>query len=392
MTTETLAPYLVQKFFGNDGTPLAYGILTTYSAGSTTPVATYIDSTGATPNTNPIILNARGECSLWLSANVGYKFALTDSSGNAISGYPVDNVINSFLLSLYGGVDTGSANAYVLNFTASFTSLADGIVLYWYPSHANTGASTINVNGLGVVPIINQNGTALTANEIINAQIVTIMYKGGNWILIQGAQQGIVSYGGIDTGTANAYVVTLTNQYFAYASGNVLFFIPNNTNTGASVLNVKGLGAVNIVNATGMTLTGGELTAGNLTQVVYLTGTFGTFFQIVSPAAWAGSFVSGGISGGTGGGTPTLFWNKVGNEITLQIPAISVTSTSNVFNILTIPANIQPISQAGVSQLVSAVDNTSTPVAAYFTVPIFNSGTSITITVNTITTFNFEIK
>ena len=89
-----LSPTPVFKGWANDGTPLAYGILTSYKAGTTTPQATYVDSTQTTQNTNPIILDARGECALWLDPLLTYKFALTDAQGNSISRYPVDNITN----------------------------------------------------------------------------------------------------------------------------------------------------------------------------------------------------------------------------------------------------------------------------------------------------------
>ena len=63
------------QFFDANGNPLVGGKLFTYAAGTTTPLATYTDSSAGTPNTNPIILNARGEANVWLD-NTTYKFVL----------------------------------------------------------------------------------------------------------------------------------------------------------------------------------------------------------------------------------------------------------------------------------------------------------------------------
>lgn len=90
--TAQLAPVAVAKFFTNDGFPLSFGQLFTYAAGTTTPQATYIDSTQTTQNTNPIQLNFRGECNLWLDPTKSYKFLLQDLFGNTIPGWPVDNI------------------------------------------------------------------------------------------------------------------------------------------------------------------------------------------------------------------------------------------------------------------------------------------------------------
>ena len=91
MTAQLSPPPLFRATDGL-GFPLFKGQLTTYQAGTLIPQATYVDSTQTTPNTNPIILNARGECSLWLDPNLTYKFALTDQFGNNIPGWPVDNI------------------------------------------------------------------------------------------------------------------------------------------------------------------------------------------------------------------------------------------------------------------------------------------------------------
>lgn len=94
--TAQLSPVPVFKAWSPNGEPLAYGRLTTYAAGSTTKQATYVDSTQTKQNTNPIVLDAFGQCALWLDASLTYKFVLTDFFGNTIPGYPVDNIPGGF--------------------------------------------------------------------------------------------------------------------------------------------------------------------------------------------------------------------------------------------------------------------------------------------------------
>lgn len=78
----SLSP-LAKMQFNQSGIPLAGGLLFTYVAGTAaTKLNTYTDSTGGTPNTNPIILDANGQCSLWLSDNLAYKFVLCPSTDN----------------------------------------------------------------------------------------------------------------------------------------------------------------------------------------------------------------------------------------------------------------------------------------------------------------------
>ena len=189
MTATYLAPYLTQCWFDNNNNPLVNGTITTYAGGSTTPIATYTDSTGGVSNPNPITLNFRGECSIWLLPNVAYKFVVQDSLGNTIT--TIDNVVNAALLSLYGGVDTGVANAYILNFASPVPPNTNGQVVYWLPSHSNTGPSTINVNGGGAQAIVNPNGSPLGANQILANQFVSIISINNVWQLYGGSGVGV---------------------------------------------------------------------------------------------------------------------------------------------------------------------------------------------------------
>ena len=65
-----------------NGNPLAGGKLWTYEAGTTTPKATYGDPDGASPNTNPVVLDANGEAYVFGSG--AYKLALQDANGVAL--------------------------------------------------------------------------------------------------------------------------------------------------------------------------------------------------------------------------------------------------------------------------------------------------------------------
>lgn len=65
------------------GNPLAGGKLYTYAAGTTDPLATYSDEGGSAENTNPVILDSRGEAQVWCTG-AKYKFVLTDTHDSVI--------------------------------------------------------------------------------------------------------------------------------------------------------------------------------------------------------------------------------------------------------------------------------------------------------------------
>jgi len=84
-----LTPVAKMQFLDATGAPLVGGLLYTYAAGTTTPQASYTDSTGSQANTNPVVLDARGEANIWL-ASATYKFKLCASDNTEL--WTVDNI------------------------------------------------------------------------------------------------------------------------------------------------------------------------------------------------------------------------------------------------------------------------------------------------------------
>ena len=220
MTNFVLPPVFTPQFFYPNGQPLAGGQLFTYQAGTSTPTPSYTDSTGLVQNPNPIILPSRGECAFWMPINTFIKVVLQDPAGNTI--WTRDQISALQLLSLYGGTDTGAANAYILNFSATFQSYVDGTVIYFKPANTNTGASTLNVNNLGVIPIVTITGAPLGAGQIQAGIIAEVVYIGGVFQLISigsftgstvgtfGAEVPIASATTTDLGTVPAHLALVT--------------------------------------------------------------------------------------------------------------------------------------------------------------------------------------
>jgi len=71
----------------------------------------------------------------------------------------------------------GSANAYTLALTAITGSYTDGQLIVFKANHTNTGAATMNVNGIGVKSLRGQDGSALVAGDLIANKIYTFRYN-----------------------------------------------------------------------------------------------------------------------------------------------------------------------------------------------------------------------
>jgi hypothetical protein len=78
-----------QAYFNTDDTPLVGGRLRTFAAGTSTPKATYSDAAATVANANPVVLDARGEATVyWQGA---YRVQLETAAGAVI--WTVDNFV-----------------------------------------------------------------------------------------------------------------------------------------------------------------------------------------------------------------------------------------------------------------------------------------------------------
>jgi len=118
------------QFSDNNGTILAGGLLYTYAAGTTTPLATYTSSSGGTVNTNPIVLDAAGRTAneTWLTEGSNYKFILKDSSNVLIGTY--DNI---------SGINDVSSQFTIYTDLANTTNVAKGDALIGFCQSNSAG-------------------------------------------------------------------------------------------------------------------------------------------------------------------------------------------------------------------------------------------------------------
>lgn len=387
--TNLLAPVAKAKFFDNAGRPAVGYKLFTYAAGTSTKLATYANQTTGSPNTNPVILDFRGEANIWMPPNVAYKLIFsppTDTDPPTSPIWTIDNIVNSQLVTLYGGVDTGIANAYVLNFVSNFTSYQDGIAIFWIPSNTNTGASTINVNGLGPVPIINQDGSALYLGQLQANQFSLIIYKGTGFNLIDFGLLPTINTQNVNyaftIGDANNIVLTNDGGLHTWtipANATVAFPI------GTSIDLIASPGGVTLAAAGGVTLLG---FGGDVAPLTINTG-FATRITKIAINTWqqvtpghnefTGSF-TGTLTGMTAATTGQIDYIIDDRTVWLQrsggSAALTGTSNSNAMTLTGLPVAIRPkfttltvchglIDNGGVNPLGGVVSISSTGVATF---------------------------
>jgi len=177
----SLSPTPKLQFFGTDGLPLVGGKLYTYAAGTTTPLATYTSYTGATANTNPVILDSNGEADVWLPDTTSYKYILKDADD--VTLYTVDYV--SVPLSTNSFASPPPIGSAVPN-EGTFTNLNVVELM----TLEGTGASILNVGTTGERPASPEEG-------MVRYNSTTEKFEGynGEW----GALGGGATGGGTDT-------------------------------------------------------------------------------------------------------------------------------------------------------------------------------------------------
>jgi hypothetical protein len=140
------------QFFDNNGVPLAGGLLYSYAAGTTTPLATYTTSSGSTANSNPIVLDAAGRPAgeIWLTA-VAYKLVLKTSTD--VQLWVMDNIT--------GLPSAGSQNDLVA--TAGQTAFTVG-----FPYTVGNNSLSVLVNGSKQIVTLNYVETSTTVVTFVD--------------------------------------------------------------------------------------------------------------------------------------------------------------------------------------------------------------------------------
>ena len=213
------------QFFTNTGAVLTGGKLYTYSAGTTTPAATYTSSLGVTAQPNPIVLDAAGRVpasgEIWLTDGVIYKFVLKDSNDVTIATYDNITGINSNFVNFTASqeIQTATAGQTVFNLTTmqyqpgtnSLTVYVDGVNQYGpgaQYAYIETDSDTVTfVSGLHVGASVKFTTTTQTSGNATDASVVAFTGfngqtgtvqnladdDGSNWIGFEPAGTGAVA-------------------------------------------------------------------------------------------------------------------------------------------------------------------------------------------------------
>ena len=224
MASGTYAPDPFEQYCDDDGNPLSSGSLTTYAAGTSTPVATYSDVNLTVANTNPISLDAAGRPtsgSIFLTPGVSYKFILMDVLGatvatrDNIAAVPLNPNVTGTWVPVIGGSTSQTGQTYGLQF-GSYIKLGTVVILFYSVSLTGKGAIVGNLQLKGL-PFAANFGTATTIGAWNNTNT--------NWItlsLLVAFNDSVATIEGVNAaGTSsltNLTTADITNTFFLNGS------------------------------------------------------------------------------------------------------------------------------------------------------------------------------
>ncbi len=144
-----------------------------------------------------LVLRDRHDVVLWTQDN--YYQALDGNDLTNIEAQITD-VEQQLSQTEFSGVDTGSADAYILATALGNqevpTAYSTGMKIYFAPDNANTGPSTIKVGSLATIPMKMPDGSDLPANFLVAGEFYCFIYFLGVVIFFQ--RSGLVTTDGLD--------------------------------------------------------------------------------------------------------------------------------------------------------------------------------------------------
>lgn len=283
-TITQLQTFLSGEFFplsmANGGSAKA---LTASAGGIVWTDANSMEVLAGTATANQVLLSGSSATPAWSTATYPATTTVNEilwsSSANVIAGLATAN--NGILVTSSGGVPSiGSTLPAAVqgNITATGTIASgtwNGTVIgaTYGGTGVNNGASTITIGGN-----VTFSG-AFTTTLTVTGNTSLTLPDAGTVTNTVNVLNNSMSYA-VDTGAADAYVVTLSPAPAAYVAGMEVKMKAANANTAASTIAVNGLAAQAIKLASGADPAANDILANGIYILIY----DGTNFQLINPS------------------------------------------------------------------------------------------------------------
>lgn len=297
MTVSTILGGPKPQFFDGDGGTLGGGTVEFFAAGTSTPLDSYTDSSGLTPNTNPVLLDSRGEPpnGIYATDGLGYKIVLKDPLGAVL--WTVDNAFS--VATAAGGTGVSGYLRKTISTSINYIMTAsdnDALV----EVTGNTIQVTLldsSIAGIGyVATVINNANGAVTVvgggTDLINGISTQTLRPGEHVILTSSgaAWNGPQTFTGLPiavaTGAVNAMVVTFEPIIeLSGVSNGVVFQVKpfGQITVTAPTLSVNGAAAKTIVNSLGTALLLTDIQSSSQTLLLQFDAVLNSFVLLNNP-------------------------------------------------------------------------------------------------------------
>lgn len=244
-----LSPVFNSQIVDENGAPAVGWKIYAYVAGSSTPLDTYTNSTGATPQSNPIILNALGFPTmeqLWLQAGRSYKLQLTDE--NDVVKKTEDNIsgVNDTATATDEWTDSGLTPTYVT--AGSFTISGDQTSQFHIGRRLKFQVTAGPVNGRITGSSYNGSLTTVTV-QMDGAQALDVGLSLVQLSILRNNVLSVPYRIGTTTGT-DAYAAAVGAARYVIGDEYKIKVVNSNLTT-SPTLNLDSIGAIPILLGTG---------------------------------------------------------------------------------------------------------------------------------------------
>jgi hypothetical protein len=240
--------------------------------------------------------------------------------------------------------------------STAFNSLTSDLATGLSTAITKDGQTTVTAN----IPMANFKITGLGA--------ATAAADAVRFSQLQGSTDKLLTVTGTDT-----YVATASPALTAYAAGNLFSLVVPNTNTGASTINIDGLGAKAITRTGSTALVAGDMVATEVVIVVY----DGTRFQLINANSFTNLLVSGTLT--YGGVTLTNAVTGTGKMVLDTSPTVNNPTVTNYVESV---VAIGTVSSSNTIALTNGTVQTATltaSTACTFTMPTATAGKSFVL-------------
>lgn len=164
----------------------------------------------------------------------------------------VNEINSNYTKTIPYATTSGTANNYTITLSPAPTSYIDGMAVSVKINIQNTGASTININGLGAKSILKGNGNVVSSGNLKANSIYTLRYNGTSFILQgEGGEYGTATQTevlsgytiGTENGLLNGTISKITSEPTTSSgyiyNDNYYMRVPQGYFDGSNLSNVK---------------------------------------------------------------------------------------------------------------------------------------------------------